>query len=260
MIGILVDVTKCTGCEKCVAACVQANHIDPVAAELDRATAKDGLSANLFCALEPVKGRYVRKACMHCIEPACAAACPVGALVKTPLGPVEYDPTKCIGCRYCMLACPYDIPRYEWNRTMPYVRKCTLCVERLKEGKRPACVEACPHEALSFGDRDLLLRKARALIRRRPKRYLPRIWGASSWGGASVLYVSDVDLSAAGWPRTASASIPSITDPLIRKTPVIGLTVGFGLWALMAVIKRRQKLMSGNGKTDVKTDREATGD
>jgi len=250
MVGILIDVTKCTGCEKCVEACVEANHIDPVAAAGDRATSKDGLSANLLCALESVHGRYVRKACMHCNEPSCAAACPVGALVKTRLGPVEYDRSKCIGCRYCMLACPYEIPRYEWDRTMPYVRKCTLCFDRLKEGKRPACVDACPHEVLTFGDRASLLRKAHALIRDNPRRYLPRVWGESSWGGASVLYVSDVDLTAAGWPPESRAAIPSITDPIIRKTPVIGLTVGFGLWAAMAVIRRRRKLMGGGNESE----------
>jgi formate dehydrogenase iron-sulfur subunit len=245
MMGILVDVTKCTGCEQCVAACVAASGIDPEAAALDRSISQDGLSANLYCAIEPVHGRYVRKACMHCLDPSCAAACPVGAFAKTPLGAVKYDRSKCIGCRYCMLACPFHIPRYEWGQTIPFVRKCTMCLERLEEDKKPACVEACPHEALTFGERDLLLRTARNLIRRSPRRYLPKVWGESSWGGASLLYVSDVDLAKAGWPQAAAPPIPSITDPLIRKTPIIGLTVGLGLWAIMAIIGRRQKLMSG---------------
>jgi formate dehydrogenase iron-sulfur subunit len=245
MVGILVDVTKCAGCEECVAACIAANGMDPKAAAKERATSQDGLSANRLCAIEPVQARYVRKACMHCLEPSCAAACPVGAIAKSSMGPVEYDPSKCIGCRYCMLACPFHIPRYEWNRTLPFVRKCTLCLQRLQQGKQPACVEACPHGALAFGERDALLRAARRLIRRSPGLYLPKVWGELSWGGACVLYLSDVDLARAGWPDGAAAPIPSITDPLIRKTPVIGLTVGFGLWAIMAIIGRRQKLMSG---------------
>ena len=245
MDAILVDVTKCTGCEACVAACVEANGIDPRAAAVDRAVARDGLSANLFCAVQQVQGRYVRKACMHCLEPSCAAACPVGALTKSPRGPVEYDEDACIGCRYCMLACPFHVPRYEWDHTLPFLRKCTLCSDRLRDGKRPACVEACPHEAIVFGDRDALLLRARALIERGPGHYLPLVWGESSWGGTCVLYVSDVDLEQAGWPRGFPAPISAVTEPLISKTPLIGLTVGFGLWAVMAIIARRRRLMGG---------------
>ena len=260
MKGILVDVTKCTGCETCVAACISANKLDPEKAARDRTTSKDGLSANLFCAVEKVRGRYVRKACMHCLDPGCAAACPVGALEKTAVGPVEYDPSKCIGCRYCMLACPFSIPRYEWDSRMPFVKKCTMCFERQKDGKKPACVEACPHGALTFGDRDALLKKARALVDNNPRIYKSRIWGESSLGGSSLLYVSDVDLSEIGWPQEKSEAIPEITEPLIRKTPVIGLTVGLGLWGVMTIVERRRKLNSGNEDHESSDELEGNGE
>lgn len=250
MYGILFDVTRCTGCERCVDACVEANGLDPAAAARDRATTRDGLSANRLLSLEPVGDGFARSGCMHCLEPSCVSACLVGGIRKTPEGPVVYDPDKCIGCRYCMLACPFHVPRYEWQETRPFVKKCSLCADRLRDGRRPACVEACPERALEFGRRDELLRAAHDRIRRSSGRYLPRVWGEKEWGGTSVLLISDVDLSAAGWPETSTAPIPSLTEPLIRQTPLIGATVGFGTWALSAIIRRRQRLMGREGAAD----------
>jgi formate dehydrogenase iron-sulfur subunit len=227
-----------------VEACVSANALDPGAAATARATARDGLSAGRLLALAPLGGtRYARASCMHCLEPSCVAACLVGGIRKSPEGPVIYDPTKCIGCRYCMLACPFHVPRYEWDKPVPFMRKCNLCAERVRDGNRPACVEACPHDALRFGEREALIREARARLAKDPERYLPRIWGESEWGGTSILYVSDVDLSPAGWPRRPAPSIPAITEPLIAKTPLIGLSVALGSCALSALIARRNRLM-----------------
>jgi formate dehydrogenase iron-sulfur subunit len=246
MVSILFDVTRCKGCERCVAACVKASGKDPVAAESDRATTPDGLSANRLTTLTSVApGRFSRLSCMHCVEPSCVAACLVGGLTKSELGPVVYDPDKCIGCRYCMLACPFHVPRYEWDRTAPFMAKCSLCFDRLRDGGQPACVEACPHDVMLFGERKELLRKAHAIIRQKPNGYLPRVWGEHEFGGTSVLFVSDVDLSAAGWPAEGTAPIPSLTDPLIHKTPLIGLSVLLGSWALGAIIQRRNELMGG---------------
>jgi Fe-S-cluster-containing dehydrogenase component len=251
MHAILFDSTKCKGCERCVDACVEANGTDPVKAERDRALTRDGLSANRRVTLLPVdEGRFTRLSCMHCLEPSCVSACLVGGLSKTADGPVVYDPDKCIGCRYCMLACPFHVPRYEWDRTAPLMAKCSMCFERLGQGKLPACVEACPNEAMLFGERDELLSRAHELIRRNPDRYLPRVWGEAEFGGTSVLFLSDVDLTAAGWPAGATASIPSLTEPLIHKTPVIGLTVALGCWGLGAIIQRRNKLMGSRSELD----------
>jgi formate dehydrogenase iron-sulfur subunit len=248
-LAILVDVTRCAGCERCTVACVEANHNDPVIAEVDRATTADGLSAQRWCTVvEADAGRFARKSCMHCLEPSCVAACLVGGLSKTEQGPVVYDPDKCIGCRYCMLACPFHVPRYEWSNVAPFMRKCDMCAERLAHGGRPACVEACPHDALSFGTREAMLAEARARTADKAAGYLPRVWGETELGGTSVLYVSDVDLGALGWPGAEASSIPAITDPVIHKTPLLGGSVLLGVWGLSTVIERRQRLMAGGAE------------
>jgi formate dehydrogenase iron-sulfur subunit len=243
MKAILVDVTKCTGCERCVDACVDEHGLDPVKAQADRAVTKDGLSENRLLSVPKVEeGRFVRLSCMHCLEPSCVSACLVGGITKSPDGPVVYDPDKCIGCRYCMLACPFHIPRYEWSRPVPYMQKCDMCAERQGEGLAPACVDACPHEALRFGDRNVLLREAHAVIAQEPARYFDRVWGEHEFGGTSVLYVSDVDLGTMGWPVPETESIPSLTEPLIAKTPVIGFSVMGSLLGIDWVIRRRMRL------------------
>jgi Fe-S-cluster-containing dehydrogenase component len=244
-VAILVDVTRCTGCERCTVACAEANERDLRAAEADRATTPDGLSANRWCTVTLADaGRFARKSCMHCLEPSCVSACLVGGLRKTPEGPVVYDPGRCIGCRYCMLACPFEVPRYEWSEVAPLMRKCDLCAERLGRGERPACVEACPHDVLVYGARGELLERAHALIRDSPGRYLPRVWGETELGGTSILYVSDVDLAALGWPGQGAPAIPDLTEPVIEKTPFLGGTVLAGVWGLNTIIRRRQRLMA----------------
>lgn len=254
MYGMLIDVTKCKACEKCVAACVAKNGKDSSKAERDRAVLSDGLSSErLSTVIKVDEGRFTKKSCMHCLEPSCVSACLVGGLTKTPEGPVVYDSDKCIGCRYCMLACPFHIPRYEWDKTVPYVAKCDFCLDRIEQNKLPACVEACPEGALKFGQRDELLREAHNLINRYPQRYRNHVWGEKEFGGTSVMYISDVDLATMGWPESAAASIPSLTESLVHKTPFIGLGVAVGLVGLNWIVKRRNELMN-NGKEPHKTD------
>ncbi|MCP4566868.1 MAG: 4Fe-4S dicluster domain-containing protein [FCB group bacterium] len=243
MYAILVDVTKCTGCERCVAACMEVNPPDSRQVDDDRLNGRDGLSGNRFLAINKIDdGRFARKACMHCVEPSCVSACLVGGLTKTKDGPVVYDAAKCIGCRYCMLACPFHIPRYQWDTTHPLIRKCDMCAERLHQGQLPACVEACPNQAIIFGEREQLLKQAHQTINRRPGRYIPHVWGESEFGGTSVLYLSDVDLQELGWTEQVQAGIPSLTIPLIEKTPFIGGGVAVGLLAVNWIIRRRMQL------------------
>jgi len=261
MKAILVDVTKCTGCERCVDACVEENGGDPIQAQLDRATTKDGLSANrLLSVAQVADGRFARLTCMHCLEPSCVSACLVGSITKTPEGPVVYDPEKCIGCRYCMLACPFHIPRYEWSETTPFVRKCDMCFQRQLQGEVPACVDACPNEALQFGEREQLLGEAHRLIASGGGRYLDRVWGEHELGGTGVLYISDVDLGAVGWPEPETEAIPSLTEPLIAKTPGIGLGVMGVLLGINWVIRRRMRLAAeaAGEATDADSGGEAT--
>lgn len=242
MYGMLIDVTRCTGCEKCIVACGARQGVDRRDAERERATTPDGLSARRLATIAKVdEGRFARKSCMHCLEPGCVSVCLVGGLTKTPEGPVIYDPDKCIGCRYCMLSCPFHIPRYEWDKTIPYVAKCDLCFDRLQQGQLPACVEACPHDVLTFGQREQMLIEAHERIGRYPERYHQHVWGENEFGGTSVLYVADVDLASLGWPAE-SPPIPSLTEPLVHTTPFIGFGVAVGLIGLNWIVRRRSQL------------------
>jgi formate dehydrogenase iron-sulfur subunit len=251
MHSILIDVTRCRGCEQCVAACVKENELDPVRAARDRITAPDGLSAHRLSSLVRIDDdRFVRKSCLHCLDPACVSACLVGGLTRTPGGAVIYDADKCIGCRYCMLACPFHVPRYEWERTLPFVRKCEMCPERLAAGSPPACVEACPYDALEFGERDELLSEARRRMETHPDRYLEHIWGETEFGGTSVIYISDVDLTAIGWPKDGAASIPAVTEPLIAKTPHIALGVAGVLLGVSWIVRRRDEIAAQRAATE----------
>ncbi len=243
MNAILVDTTKCTGCERCVAACIEVNRLDAHRADIDRSLTEDGLSSNRWANIQKVsEDRFARKSCMHCLEPSCVSACLVGGISKTPEGPVVYDPDKCIGCRYCMLACPFHIPRYEWESTVPFMRKCDMCFERVQQGGQPACVDACPSQAITFGPRKEMLQKAHGIIGQAGSPFIPHVWGETEFGGTSVLYISDVDLSALGWPDPQTAAIPTLTEPLISKTPFIGLGVAVSLLSVNWIVKRRMKL------------------
>ncbi len=252
-VGILIDVTKCIACERCVEACLEKHHIESSKAMRERSEYNDGLSAYRFCSIiEAAEGRFARKSCMHCLEPSCVSACLVGSLTKTPDGMVVYDTSKCIGCRYCMLACPFHIPRYEWDKLNPLMAKCDMCAEWIEKGQIPACVEACPKGALQFGDRDKLLAEAQARIRNNPEDYINHIWGEKEFGGTSVLYISDVDLSMLGWPEYIPQSIPSLTEPLVHTTPFIGMSVAIGLVGLNWIIRRRNKLFEENNSKPLK--------
>ncbi len=240
--AILTDVTKCIGCNECVRACKNANRLGP---DLPRRwTLDDGLSSRNWCSVVegPAKA-HVRKQCRHCLEPACASACPVGALVRSGAGPVIYHPERCMGCRYCMMACPYGIPRYDWEQAVPYVRKCTLCSDRLREGLQPACTAACPVKATIFGDRGELLAEAHARIRGNPARYQQRIWGETDAGGTSVLYISHVDLAfLTSGQDPGPRPLPETTHLAMHAVPFVFTGVVAGMAGLRWVIERRRKL------------------
>jgi formate dehydrogenase iron-sulfur subunit len=254
MYAILIDVTKCVGCELCAQACVETNGLNQSRANVDRVTSPDGLSADrLSTVLKVSDGHFAKKSCMHCLEPSCVSACLVGGITKRPDGPVVYDPSKCIGCRYCMLACPFHIPRYEWHERNPYMKKCAMCFSRIDSGQLPACVEACPNKALIFGERSELLKQAHDTIAKMPSRYQDHVWGEEEFGGTSVLYISDVDLEKLNWPHFEATSIPSLTVSLIEKTPFIGLGVATCLLGLSWIIKRRMQL-SAEGSRGTERD------
>lgn len=243
MIGILTDVTRCIGCWQCVDACAQANNLGPdthLPQDLG-----DSLTARRWTAIiEQPPGHYVRKQCRHCLVPACVSVCPAAALQKTAEGPVIYDSSKCMGCRYCMMACPFGIPRYQWDTAVPLMQKCTLCYQRLQVGEAPACVQACPRQATIFGDRPALLAEAHQRLQAEPTKYVQRVYGEHEIGGTSVLYISDVSLDFMGYTTSLPQEpLPDLTWPAMMSVPPVGI----GMMALMTgiwwVIRRRMKLM-----------------
>lgn len=241
--GILNDTTLCIGCEECVEACRLENKLGKDVPRRWKMRIDD-LSSTRYTTIIRRKGdHFVRKHCMHCVDPACASVCIVGALQKTESGAVVYDSDKCMGCRYCMLACPYGIPRYEWETPVPLVRKCTMCQHRQQEGGIPACVEACKQKATIFGTREELLDEARRRIEANPARYLDKIVGETEVGGTSVLYISDISLDFLGW-KTTLREKPSgeLTWAALSKVPPLVLGVGSIMAGTWWITNRRAKV------------------
>ncbi|NOY98353.1 MAG: 4Fe-4S dicluster domain-containing protein [Chloroflexi bacterium] len=195
--AILFDATRCIDCRACMVACSVENNVPN---DVTR----------IWLAGDGVVGQYpdldratMPYHCMHCEKPACASACPVGAYTKRPDGPVIYDGDKCIGCRYCMNACPFDVPHFEWDRGVdehPIIIKCDLCSNRVDSGGEPACVATCPTDALIFGDRDDLLKYAKERIGNYPDRYVHEVYGETENGGTSYLIISHVPFEQLGLP------------------------------------------------------------
>lgn len=230
--GMLIDLTRCVGCNSCALACKAANHLpneDIVPQALDS-------DAYTFIDVRQVSGdkgqteqRSIKRQCMHCLNPACVAACPAAAMYKSEAGPVVYRPERCLGCRYCQMACPFEVPSFEWGNSLtPVIGKCWLCYERLQEGHRPACVEACPTGALRFGRREDLLAQAHAQITSNPGRYVDHVFGEFEVGGTSVLYLSDVPFQELGFPTNLPHTAPpEETEKIMHALPsvLVGVAV-----------------------------------
>jgi formate dehydrogenase iron-sulfur subunit len=241
--AILTDVTRCTGCEECVRACKQEYGLGEDLARRWKESI-DSLSSTRYTTIVRKPGNhFVRQLCRHCNEPACVSACIVGALQKTPEGPVIYDSDLCMGCRYCMMACPYGIPRYDWEKPVPFVRKCILCYPRLAEGRQPACTEACPYEATIFGPRDELIAEAHRRLRLEPGRYVQRVYGEHEVGGTSVLYISDIPLDFLAFkPDLGDEPLPELTLAALSKVPYLSIGMAGAMTGIWWIIGRRMKL------------------
>jgi formate dehydrogenase iron-sulfur subunit len=230
-VAMLYDATKCIGCRACQNACKDWNG---TAAEPDATGLYDApleLSADTWTLIQLyVEGderSFVKHQCMHCLHPACVSACPVSALQKTADGPVTYNPKRCIGCRYCMVACPFGVPRFEWDKVIPVVAKCTFCNDRLAAGDGPSCAEACPTGALIWGRRGELLAEAKSRLAESPDKYVNHIYGEQDGGGTSVLYLSHVSYEKLGFPELGPQPVPGLNDvlaPIILPTAFIGGT------------------------------------
>lgn len=250
--GVLVDTTRCVGCRSCESACAEANGLPapPEPESVARPGVRRFTTPTQFTvvqeALRPdAEARYAKTQCLHCVSPACASACPVRALEKTATGPVIYNPERCIGCRYCMVACPFDVPKYEYDKAVPYVRKCTFCAGRLAKGEKPACVANCPAEALEFGRRSELIEIAKRRIYAPGSIYVPQIYGEHEAGGTSWLYISDIPFEALHLPTDISGTPYSeLTEGALSAVPMVMTLWPPLLMALYAAAKRRNEVAS----------------
>ena len=222
--GVLVDTTVCIGCRKCEAACNEKNRLSDQSDFSDKSVfnkhRRPSLEAytvvNSFPNEKGTGGQsFLKVQCMHCNDPACASACIVGALTKCQHGPVAYDADRCIGCRYCMVACPYQIPAYEYNKAIePRVMKCDFCTDRVHNHQPPACVESCPAEAMTFGRRNDLIDLARLKIKKDPDLYTDHIFGENEVGGSSWMYLASADFSATELPALPTDPVPPLTETI----------------------------------------------
>jgi formate dehydrogenase iron-sulfur subunit len=251
--ALLIDLPRCTGCRGCQVACKQWYKRG-----VEKTTFFAGpgyqnpadLSPQTWCLVTYneviVKGRYEwvfgKRQCMHCQVPGCASACPVKALEKQENGPVMYHRERCIGCRYCMLACPFEVPRFEYESWNPYISKCTMCSGRIAAGEIPACARSCPTGAITFGERDALIIEAERRIANNPGKYVHLIYGLSEASGTCVLHISSVPFEELRYVmRVPRSPIPAHTQPAMQAIPMVMLGLATVLGAGYALRTRKQR-------------------
>ena len=268
--SMLYDTTLCVGCRACQTGCRNWNETQ---AEWDPQGIFDtpvDLSGDTWTVIQLYQDQaaddpadranwsFVKRNCMHCLDPACVSACTVGALQKTAEGPVIYDTERCFGCRYCMVACPYQVPRYEWDTTTPLVQKCTFCYgtvqrdgsthakNRLAQGQGPACVEACPTGALQWGTREEILADAKTRVDEEPgKYYEDRVYGEHEAGGTLQLVLSHVPFEKVGLSKLDPQPLPSLTDTVNWAVPTIFIGMGGLMSAIYKVRSRGEDKQEG---------------
>lgn len=227
--GILYDSTRCVGCQTCESMCASTHGLPESTDELIAGNVRN-TSENrrtVINAFTTANGEvYNKKQCMHCNEPACAAACLTQAMHKTKEGAVIWRGDKCMGCRYCMVSCPFDVPKFEYHSSNPKIIKCDQCFDRQKEGQLPVCVENCPAEALVFGTRRELITEARKRIQENPGQYVDHIYGEHEAGGTGVLQISPVPFNELGLKTTLqNSSYPELSKGFLYSVPSV-----FVLW------------------------------
>jgi len=285
----LIDVTNCIGCRACQVACKQWNEREGEETELQAQLGFQNpatLSAKTYTLISfhemenPQKpggldSAFVMRRCFHCLEPGCVSACPTTALYRQADGPVSYDADKCIGCRYCMLACPWDVPTAEWDKLAPKIEKCTHCADRAdqpvpiafngkplsdEEGKRfvetiatPACVKACPADALRYGTREEMLALAHKRISDRPDKYVDHVYGEKELGGTSVVYLSAVPFEKLGFPTFGEKPFPAFTRAALGAVPPAVMAVGAMLGAAYAFFRKRVQAVADGSAASMRS-------
>lgn len=242
--GLLIDTVRCTGCMACFMACKEVN-------ELPNRNDED-LNKDTYTVVKKIGDAFVRRLCMHCVKPACESVCPVAALQKTALGPVIYDEDRCIGCRYCMMACPFGIPTYEWDSMTPRVEKCYMCYEkRVSQGKLTGCAQACAYGATIMGKRKDLIALARKRIQDNPDKYHPYIYGEHELGGTGTMYLSAVPFENIPFlPAFRDEPLPILTWNVLHRLPDIVVLAGVLMAGVTWIVNRRlERVREERGKT-----------
>lgn len=246
--GILVDTTRCIGCRSCEIACGEEHDLFLPDVKNDKALEKlrdtSEVQWTVVNKFDTEKGEvFVKKQCMHCWQPACAAACLTIAMEKRKEGPVIWFGDKCMGCRYCMVSCPFEMPKFEYHSWNPKIQKCTMCYDRIQKGKKPACVEACPTNALIFGTKRKLMEIARHRIYSHPKKYVHKIYGEHEVGGTGYLYLSAVPFNQIGF-RTdlGTTPYPEYTKEFLYSVPLILFGMPALLYGLNKLTERKNEL------------------
>ena len=266
-LGMLYDTTLCIGCKSCVVACREANDLEYTrdASGLHHAPIDlDGRTKNIITLYrEGAMVSFFKKQCMHCVDPACAASCMLHSLQKDPVtGVVSYNPTYCVGCRYCMMSCPYNVIKFEYDKAAPEVVKCELCDHRVGSatlrqtdgftrypaGHGPACCEVCPRGAVVYGKRTELLAEAKRRIAESPGRYYgDRVYGEREAGGTQVLYLSHVPFEKVGLPNLSDQGVPH-TAYTIQEGLYQGMVAPVVLYGVLgAVLLRNRKKAQPSG-------------
>ena len=273
--GVLVDLTKCIGCNSCVVACKMYNKNEWI----DDRAPTSGEGAKLAdanwtvvqkCRISTTTDegihkdtppqpagsevwRYVKKQCLHCKEPACVSSCFATAFRKTEAGPVVYHPNLCVGCRYCMLACPFSVPKFEWSKPIPVLTKCTMCSARVENGDTPACVTVCPTHVMKFGEHADLLKEAKHLLTT-DSRYIQHIYGEEEAGGTRWIYISDKPFESLGFKMNVpKRSIPAATSTYTKFAFPFGGIWFVILFCLYFITGRRSKIAKESAKSEDQT-------
>jgi Fe-S-cluster-containing dehydrogenase component len=250
-VGLLYDSNRCIGCRACVTKCKEANDLLPDKVEIDGAdyNAPLDLSATtkniIRLARDGAHGAFVKGGCMHCLDPACVNACMVSALTKIAGGIVAYAENLCVGDRYCQVACPFNVPKYEWSKALaPRMVKCELCRHR-SEG--PACAEVCPRQAIVTGKVDDLLAEAHRRIARSPQQYHAKVYGEDDAGGTQVLYLAPAAMpfDKLGLPDAGTEPVPELAKA-IQHGIYKGFIAPVALYAALGfVVLRNRKRAAG---------------
>lgn len=263
--GVLIDITKCIGCKACQVACKQWNDLPPTIPNFsnDMSYPPQTDAYNYTQVMhrfvekdDDVIMRYAKRQCMHCLDPACVSACFSKALQKDKdTGATIYFGHLCVGCRYCMMACPFSVPKYEWNQRFPLVSKCKFCLDpedarydRMRANQTPACLAVCPTGCLKYGERDDLLKEAWSRINDNPK-YIKHVYGEKEVGGTSWMYISDVPFEKLGFnTKLTNRALPEYSHDFLKWTPYVIVGWGSLLTILYHYTKRRHKVAEESQK------------